>query len=180
MAVLAHVNPWRTCVALGRIIGQDMASKVRAQIQQSYNWAYGAIRALQRMLPFILRGLEMKGIDEKRLPFLRHFTSYIADATEELLTLGAHLEIAAFSDAANYLVRAREDLEATIAAVVSGSAESATSHLRLAIAEVGHAKSRLDDQSAVRYRFWFLNPWRNYPRRIAKSLPRPRSSKLDH
>ncbi|HVT11561.1 MAG TPA: hypothetical protein VHE55_04790 [Fimbriimonadaceae bacterium] len=139
-------------------------------VQKSYNWAYGAVAAGARMLPFLANDAQTKPVAEASRT-IHQFVERLTLAAEEFRSLEAHLDLSLFGGAAMGVGEANGRLFAAIAESEAGHEKEARAEVRAACSKLSRVKTLLDAQSPIPYRHWFLNPWRYYPRRIGQALP---------
>lgn len=152
---------------------------MNADAQRSYNWTFGSVQGGLRMLPFLIKGLQMHGASDTTLKSTITFRCVLADAAEELHSLASYFNEESLREAACCLATASELLARCSDAIRAKDANLAESLLADAIADVSRAMRLMKEQSAVRYRLWLLNPWKYYPRRLAAALPPGSAPSLD-
>lgn len=140
---------------------------VDTRIQKAYNFAYGSLKTSCRLLPYAMKAparsagnVDVIGNDPWSIRF-REYLEITADQFQRIYRLegGKALDVAVtrIREAAT-IWKANADLKA-------GNPEY-TAMIRKVLEKLTEAKAELDERSPIQYRFWMLNPWRYFPKKL--------------
>ena len=137
----------------------------------SYNWAYLAIKHTVGAKRLFLRALGERRPARNAGLYMRHFGDRLTLAAEQLRIASREAGIPVLSSASEAVAVSVREINEAATASEEGDETAASQAWIGALDRLQRVKLLLDRDSPIHFRPWFVNPWRQYPRRIVASIP---------
>jgi hypothetical protein len=131
--------------------------------QKSYNWVYGTVKGMVRMLPFSRPSVTKANLEKHKGTFPQKLGPYLAEVSTELERLRRRTDIAQFARAGEIARSSSEQCFRLDSARTNQEFEMMLNDLIDSLREL---LSELDGQTAIRYHLWWSNPRQYYPRKL--------------
>lgn len=132
--------------------------------QKAYNFAYGGVWQVTRMVKFLERfAREYK---DDRADSSKGMRDVLAQCGDEFAKLHHREGARCFATAATAIAEAVADWEKAVELLVAGELDEAGSLFAAVREKLEGVKRLLREESPIKFRLWLFNPWRYYPTRL--------------
>lgn len=139
--------------------------------QKAYNWAYLAIGHVTRARWLFLRALDRSKPLTNLVRPMRALGGRVGLAAAQFGAIANRLEAPVIFSATEAVTVAAREIMSAAQAAEEGDRTAASQLWISGLDRLERVRVLLDQDSPVSFHYWFINPWRQFPRPIKQALP---------